>query len=121
MSEPVPRLPGRRQRNRFLPSSFSRVDEPVAIIGMSGSFPGASDIDALWQNLLAGRDSIGEIPADRWDWSRFGDAERIRHAGVLGGLDDRVPYVHHHQAMMRIHDLRLARRYAKKQRIKMRS
>jgi len=30
----------------------------IAIIGMAGRFPGAESIDALWANLLAGRESI---------------------------------------------------------------
>ncbi|MEO6925806.1 MAG: amino acid adenylation domain-containing protein [Rhodanobacter sp.] len=47
--------------------------EPIAIIGMNGRFPGAADIEAFWQNLCAGQESIthfkpGEldpsIPAD---------------------------------------------------------
>ena len=43
-------------------------DDAVAIIGMSGRFPMAADLDEFWGNLLAGRDCIGEIPAERWDW-----------------------------------------------------
>ncbi len=51
--------------------------DDIAIIGMSGQFPGASDLEQFWQNLVAGRDSITEIPPDRWDWkSIFGDPRR---------------------------------------------
>ncbi|MFL9915755.1 SDR family NAD(P)-dependent oxidoreductase [Paraburkholderia fungorum] len=62
--------------------------EPIAVIGMSGSFPQAPDIDTLWTNLRAGRDCIGELPA-----SRFGEAAApaIRHAGVLDGVDEFDP------------------------------
>ena len=35
---------------------------PIAIVGLAGTFPGASRVDLLWQNLLAGRDSITEVP-----------------------------------------------------------
>jgi polyketide synthase PksM len=35
----------------------------VAVIGMSGQFPGASDVAGFWQNLLDGRDSISDLPA----------------------------------------------------------
>ncbi len=52
------------------------VREDVAIIGMSCRFPGAHDIDEFWQNLLNGVDSVGEIPADRWDIERFYSADR---------------------------------------------
>ena len=34
----------------------------IAIIGMAGRFPGAPDVQALWTNLLAGRDSITRFP-----------------------------------------------------------
>ncbi|MFD0746348.1 SDR family NAD(P)-dependent oxidoreductase [Phytohabitans flavus] len=40
--------------------------EPIAVIGMSGRFPGSPDLDAFWQNLAAGRDLVTRLPADRW-------------------------------------------------------
>ncbi|MEU6231860.1 SDR family NAD(P)-dependent oxidoreductase [Kitasatospora sp. NPDC047058] len=42
-------------------------DEPVAVIGISGRYPGARDLDEFWRNLTAGRDCVTEVPADRWD------------------------------------------------------
>jgi acyl transferase domain-containing protein len=45
--------------------------EPIAIIGMSGCFPQAPDVQSLWSNLLEGKDCIGEIPASRWDWQTY--------------------------------------------------
>ena len=39
----------------------------VAIVGMAGVFPGASDVDQLWDNIVSGRDAITEVSADRWD------------------------------------------------------
>ena len=37
----------------------------IAIIGMSGRFPGAPDISTFWQNLIAGKDTITRFnPAD---------------------------------------------------------
>lgn len=41
--------------------------DDIAIIGMSGCFPDADDLEAFWQNLKKGRDSVSEVPADRWD------------------------------------------------------
>jgi len=35
----------------------------VAVIGMSGQFPGAPDVETFWHNLVAGVDAIGELPA----------------------------------------------------------
>ncbi len=41
--------------------------EPIAIIGVSGRYPQADDLDELWANLAAARDAVTEIPRDRWD------------------------------------------------------
>jgi natural product biosynthesis luciferase-like monooxygenase protein len=43
----------------------AEVDEPVAIIGMSGRFPGSPDLAAFWDNLCAGRSLIGPPPPGR--------------------------------------------------------
>lgn len=39
----------------------------IAIVGMAAHFPGAPDLSSYWQNLRAGVDAIGEVPAGRWD------------------------------------------------------
>ncbi|HEU4403439.1 MAG TPA: polyketide synthase, partial [Candidatus Polarisedimenticolia bacterium] len=36
----------------------------VAIIGMACLFPQAPDLEAYWENILAGVDAVGEAPAD---------------------------------------------------------
>lgn len=66
---------------------------PVAIIGMSGRFPMADDIAALWKNLLEEKDCITEIPPDRWDWKAYyGNAvtepgkTRIKWGGFIDDL-----------------------------------
>jgi len=59
------------------PASAVNVAEPIAIIGVSGSFPLAEDLAAFWRNLHENRDCIREIPPDRWDWRAiYGDPER---------------------------------------------
>jgi polyketide synthase PksN len=67
----------------------------VAIIGMSGRFPGALDIDGFWDVLAEGRDCIAEIPPDRWDWqSYWGDAAaepgktKVKRAGFIEGIGE---------------------------------
>ncbi|TDD74600.1 SDR family NAD(P)-dependent oxidoreductase [Actinomadura darangshiensis] len=37
----------------------------IAIVGMSGVFPGAADTDAYWANIVGGVDSVTEVT--RWD------------------------------------------------------
>jgi acyl transferase domain-containing protein len=39
-------------------------DAAVAVVGMSGRFPGAPDLDAFWQLLVEGRDSIERLSED---------------------------------------------------------
>ncbi len=40
--------------------------DDVAIIGVSGRYPGAEDIKEFWRNLSEGRHSVRPVPADRW-------------------------------------------------------
>lgn len=48
-----------------------RVDEPVAIVGMSCRFPGAENVDAFWHLLVNGKDGITEVPDDRWNLKEY--------------------------------------------------
>lgn len=59
------------------PPSPENIQWPdgVAIVGMSGRFPGANDVDSLWRNLCAGRETI----------SHFDDAALLA-AGVSPAL-----------------------------------
>ncbi|MFD2408143.1 beta-ketoacyl synthase N-terminal-like domain-containing protein [Azorhizophilus paspali] len=41
------------------------------MIGISGRYPQAANLDEYWRNLKEGRDSIIEIPADRWSLQDF--------------------------------------------------
>ncbi|MET9636829.1 beta-ketoacyl synthase N-terminal-like domain-containing protein [Streptomyces virginiae] len=47
----------------------------AAIVGMGAVFPGAPDLAAYRRNLLAGTDSIGEVPPERWDPAVYFDPE----------------------------------------------
>ena len=62
----------------------------IAVIGMAGRYPGASDLAAFWDNLKAGRVSLGPAPAKRWDARALHDADKRDHSYVLNGgfLDD---------------------------------
>ncbi|MBW7984116.1 SDR family NAD(P)-dependent oxidoreductase [Enterobacillus tribolii] len=65
----------------------------IAIIGLSGRYPQAEDIDLFWQNLIQGRDCITEIPPERWDWQRIYDERRGiqgKSYGKWGGFIDGV-------------------------------
>lgn len=42
------------------------VDEPIAVVGLGGVFPGAPSVEALWEVVEAGRDCSSEPPPARW-------------------------------------------------------
>ena len=44
---------------------------------MDCRFPGANNKTQYWQNLIAGVNSISQIPAERWDWHQcYGDVQQ---------------------------------------------
>lgn len=47
--------------------SVAPDNESVAIIGMQGRFPGADSVDALWQNLMAGRDAVTALTPEQME------------------------------------------------------
>ncbi|WP_139487920.1 SDR family NAD(P)-dependent oxidoreductase [Brevibacillus dissolubilis] len=74
------------------------ADEAIAIIGMSGKFPMADNLDEFWNNLVEGKDCITEIPRDRWDWREYhGDPVKeanktnIKWGGFIDGVGDFDP------------------------------
>ncbi len=67
-------------------------DRGVAIIGLSGRYPAADDLQTFWDNLVHGKDCITEIPVSRWKQSAsevFGDGNPS-HLTRWGGLLDQV-------------------------------
>ncbi len=66
----------------------------VAIVGMSGRFPKADDVDAFWTLLAEGRSGVDDVPPSRWNWREYfvapGHRENRIHArrgGFLDGMD----------------------------------
>ncbi|MGZ3173810.1 MAG: beta-ketoacyl synthase N-terminal-like domain-containing protein, partial [Croceibacterium sp.] len=87
------RLRGGRRTSAPLPQPPSGA---VAVIGMSGRFPMAENVAALWKNLAEGRDCIAEAPQERWDWRpwlrRGADADgALRWGGFIDGVDEFDP------------------------------
>lgn len=74
-------------------------DEPIAIVGLAGRFPGARDMQSFWTLLSEGRDGITDIPADRWDVNAaFFDPIKgkpgrsySRWGGFIEGMDEFDP------------------------------
>lgn len=57
---------------------------PIAIVGISGMYPGADDLDAFWACLKRGYDGIGDIPSRRWSMEGF--YEEDEHRAVELGM-----------------------------------
>ncbi|WP_394296622.1 beta-ketoacyl synthase N-terminal-like domain-containing protein [Nocardiopsis halotolerans] len=51
-------------------------DGDIAVIGVSGRYPQAEDLDEFWSNLRSGRDCVTEVPADRWKHDELYSPER---------------------------------------------
>ena len=70
------------------------TQEPLAIIGMSGRFPGAANVDELWHNLAGGVESITwfsdeELLAAGIEPEILEDPSFVRARGALGdGIED---------------------------------
>ncbi|WP_244123009.1 polyketide synthase, partial [Burkholderia gladioli] len=72
--------------------------DAVAIIGISGRFPGARDVAEFERNLFEGRDCVGEIPAERWNWRDYlddpqqqGDKTSSKWGGFIDGIAEFDP------------------------------
>jgi acyl transferase domain-containing protein/NAD(P)-dependent dehydrogenase (short-subunit alcohol dehydrogenase family) len=50
-------------------------ENEIAIIGVSGRYPMAENIEEFWENLKRGRDSVTEVPKERWDWEKYYDPD----------------------------------------------
>nr|WP_294549481.1 SDR family NAD(P)-dependent oxidoreductase [uncultured Rhodopila sp.] len=86
-SETVP--PPVRQIARPLPelrSPAAAAAGDIAVIGVSGRYPKAANLDAFWHNLRTGVDCISEIPPDRWDHRLYGSVA-ARWGGFLDDVD----------------------------------
>ncbi|WP_203721047.1 type I polyketide synthase, partial [Paractinoplanes brasiliensis] len=64
-------------------AAVAMLDEPIAIVGMSCRFPGGvGNAEQLWELLAAGRDGVGDFPADRgWDLSVLSDGATVIDQG----------------------------------------
>ncbi|MEU5397680.1 SDR family NAD(P)-dependent oxidoreductase [Streptomyces sp. NPDC005963] len=76
------------------PRPQSAAPDDIAIIGVSGRYPGAPDLEAFWHLLASGKDAISEVPDDRFSWRehydpRPGTANRLYTAdgGFIDGVD----------------------------------
>jgi amino acid adenylation domain-containing protein len=69
----------------------------IAIIGLAGRYPGANTLDQFWRNLTEGKDSITEIPKERWNNDLYfqantkpGEIGAGKYYNKWGGFIERV-------------------------------
>lgn len=76
-------------------SSPGPKNESIAVIGMSGRFAGADNLSDFWENLSGGKDSVVEVPEDRWDAGKYfdpnpegcGNKTNCKWGGFLENID----------------------------------
>ncbi|HEX8189594.1 MAG TPA: SDR family NAD(P)-dependent oxidoreductase, partial [Pyrinomonadaceae bacterium] len=91
-----------RASREAAPPAPARAACDIAVIGMSGRFPGADNLEEFWDNLVRGVDSVTEIPPSRWDAGLTYDPDPnapnksyCRRGGFLADVDSFDPFFFH--------------------------
>ncbi len=95
-AESRPVGPSRKSSKKSGLSRFGAMSPPlsttpldIAVIGLSGRYPQARNLEEYWQNLHDGKDCIIMVPKDRWDWREHYTKDRSqpgRHYNNRGGF-----------------------------------
>lgn len=67
--------------------------QDIAIIGISGKYPMASNLTEYWSNLLEGRDCVTTIPKERWNLEQYFDEDKdaeLKHYSKWGGFLEHI-------------------------------
>lgn len=66
----------------------------VAIVGMACIFPGAKNLEEYWKNIISGKDSVTEVPDERWNKALYynpestaGDMSHSKWGGFIPRID----------------------------------
>src|SRR5579864_8282930 len=85
-------------RSRITATKSEAEVDGIAIIGLSGRYPGATGLGAYWRNLREGKDCIVEVPKERWDWREYFSEDRgksghhySKWGGFITGIDEFDP------------------------------
>ena len=95
---PTGRHSGRRIGRLRSTANPTTDADPIAIIGLSGRYPEAVNLEAYWNNLRDGKDCIIEVPKERWDWQKYFSEDRSKsghhyskRGGFITGVDEFDP------------------------------
>ncbi|AJT42062.1 type I polyketide synthase [Psychromicrobium lacuslunae] len=75
------------------PATAAPLD--IAIVGMSGVFAGSPDLAAFWATIVAAKDVVTEVPADRWNAEVYYDpsgSEAVSTPSKWGGFLPEIPF-----------------------------
>ncbi|AIR71679.1 SDR family NAD(P)-dependent oxidoreductase [Dickeya fangzhongdai] len=82
------------RRNAPGEAGSAGAKDDIAVIGLSGRYPGAGNVDEFWANLTGGVDSVTDIPLSRWDYHQHYSPERgpknkvySKWGGFIDGID----------------------------------
>ncbi len=75
-------------------SEFSPRQPAIAVVGVSALFPGSQDATGFWNDILKGRDLLGDVPASHWRIDDYYDPDPsapdktyARRGGFLSPID----------------------------------
>ncbi|MEB3222561.1 MAG: SDR family oxidoreductase [Candidatus Sericytochromatia bacterium] len=77
---------------------MSRSPKPmpsIAVVGVSALFPGSTDAQGFWRDIMAGRDLIGDVPESHWLISDYYDPDptaKDKTYAKRGGFLSPVPF-----------------------------
>jgi polyketide synthase PksM len=87
----------RNQEKLSINEKLNDAKGEIAIIGISGKYPMANDMEEFWNNLCQGKDCITEIPRGRWDYTEIYSPEKqkgksySKWGGFINGVDEFDP------------------------------
>ncbi|MBD3315820.1 MAG: AMP-binding protein, partial [Chitinivibrionales bacterium] len=93
-NRPNDKTPESTDTNPFAAAAHSSAvrDNDIAVIGMSGRFPGASNLDEFWHCIETHRDCISTIPKERFDCEALYSEEKapntmsVKRAGLISDI-----------------------------------
>jgi amino acid adenylation domain-containing protein len=77
---------------RKIQQDQNTLDDPIAIIGMAGRFPGASDINALWDVLIEGKETTHFFTREELDPSLPSELINDPNYVAARGIIDQAEY-----------------------------
>jgi myxalamid-type polyketide synthase MxaE and MxaD len=83
------------QDRAALAAALRQAPDSIAVVGMGCRFPGgAEDPESFWELLKAGKDTVREVPRERWDVDAWYDPDpqtpgkmSTRYGAFLDGVD----------------------------------